>query len=67
MPDCSLPTDKQKNLVRSARIRFLRWRGPQGQAAAVQERMSIVALLWDYLLDGDEEAVAKGRRGAGHA
>jgi len=67
VPDCSLLIDKQKDLVRSARIRFLRRREPQGQAAAVQERVSIVALLWDDLLGGDEEAVAKGRRGAGNA
>ena len=65
--DCSLLTDKQKDLVRSARIRFLRRREPEGQAAVVQERVSIVALLWDDLLGGDEEAVAKGRRGAGNA
>jgi len=67
MPDCSLLSDKRKDLVRAARIRFLRRRDPQGQAAAVQERVSIVALLWDDLLGGDEEPAVKGRRGAGNA
>ena len=77
VPDCKILTDKQRDLVRSARSNFLRKRN-RG-AGPAQDRTSVVALLWDDLLGGveptkteggDAPPVAtpsKGRRGAGNA
>jgi len=76
-PDCKILTDKQRDIVRAARNTFLRQRNRGADSA--QDRVSVVALLWDDLLGGTEQtkadggnaspvsAPSKGRRGAGNA
>ena len=77
VPECKILTDKQRDLVRSARSNFLRRRNRGADSA--QDRTSVVALLWDDLLGGEEPTKtegrdappvatpSKGRRGAGNA
>jgi len=77
VPDCKILTDKQRDIVKSARSTFLRQRN--GGAGAASDRTAVVALLWDDLLGGAESTKteggdvppvptpSKGRRGAGNA
>jgi len=77
VPDCEFLTDKQRDIVRAARTTSLRQKNRGADSA--QDRVSIVALLWDDLLGGVEPtkadegdappvaASSKGRRGAGDA
>jgi len=77
VPDCKILTVKQSDIVQAARNTFLRQRNWRADSA--QDRVSVVALLWDDLLrgvvttkedGGDAPPVAapsKWRREAGNA
>jgi len=77
VPDFKILTEKQRGIVRAAKSTLLRQRNRGADSA--QDRVSVVALLWDDLLGGVEPKKAdggdappvstpsKGRRGAGIA
>jgi len=58
VPDCKILTDKQRDIVKTARSTFLRQRN--GEAGAAPDRTAVVAVLWDDLLGGSQSTKTRG-------